>query len=206
MKQLILSPEIITAYDSLIFDMDGTLIDTMPAHEEAWRQTGAYFGYPLNGTLMYQLSGATTYTIATAIMQAANMPLDRLEEVTLKKRELGVKLVLEHATLLPCFDIVQAFQHAKPMAIGTGAHRSMTNLLVQKFQLQAYFDAIVTSDEVAAHKPAPDTFLCCAKLLGVEANRTLVFEDGDFGIEAAHAANMDVFDVRDNTLKKHKLA
>ncbi|MGR6980456.1 HAD-IA family hydrolase [Testudinibacter sp. P27/CKL/0425] len=157
-----LDPQIIQRYAGLIFDMDGTLIDTMPAHEEAWRQTGEYFGYPLDGSLMYQLSGATTYTIAEAIMRAANMPL----------------------------------------ALGTGAHRAMTDLLVEKFRLQPYFEAIVTSDDVAAHKPAPDTFLRCAELLGVPADRTLVFEDGDFGIEAAHAAGMDAFDVRDNTLLK----
>lgn len=202
MSELILDPQIIQRYTGLIFDMDGTLIDTMPAHEEAWRQTGEYFSYPLDGSLMYQLSGATTYTIAEAIMRAANMPLSRLEEVTLKKRELGVKLVLERAVLLPSFAIVQAFHGKMPLALGTGAHRAMTDLLVDKFQLQPYFEAIITSDDVAAHKPAPDTFLRCAELLAVPADRTLVFEDGDFGIEAAHAAGMDVFDVRDNTLLK----
>lgn len=202
MSKLILDPAIIRGYQGLIFDMDGTLIDTMPAHEEAWRQTGDYFGYALNGKLMYQLSGAPTYTIAEAIMREGGMPMSMLEEVTLKKRELGMKLVLERATLLPSFAIVQAFHGKVPMALGTGAHRLMTDLLMEKFELRRYFAIAVTSDDVAAHKPAPDTFLRCAELIGVEATQNLVFEDGDFGIEAAHAAGMDVFDVRDNRLLK----
>ena len=90
------------------------------------------------------------------------------------------------------------------MALGTGAHRLMTEILLEKFKLAPYFQAVVTSDDVEAHKPAPDTFLRCAELLEVSPQQCLVFEDGDFGIEAAHAVGMDVFDVRDNRLLKAK--
>ena len=204
MTQLILEPSVIAGYAGLIFDMDGTLIDTMPAHEEAWIQTGEHFGYPLSAELLYQLSGATTYTIAEAIMVQAKMPLELLEEVVQKKRELGIERVNERAVLLPAFEIVRQFHRKIPMALGTGAHRLMAEILLEKFTLAPYFQAVVTSDDVEAHKPAPDTFLRCAELLRVSPQQCLVFEDGDFGIEAAHAVGMDVFDVRDNCLLKAK--
>ena len=68
-------------YDGLIFDMDGTLIDTMPVHARAWNLVGEQFGYRFNSQIMYDLGGATVSTIASAIMQDAGMPQERLNEV-----------------------------------------------------------------------------------------------------------------------------
>ena len=73
-------------YDGLIFDMDGTLIDTMPVHARAWNMVGEQFGYRFNSQIMYDLGGATVSTIASAIMQDAGMPQERLNEVIQAKR------------------------------------------------------------------------------------------------------------------------
>ena len=74
-------------YDGLIFDMDGTLIDTMPVHARAWNLVGEQFGYRFNSQIMYDLGGATVSTIASAIMQDAGMPQERLNEVIQAKRK-----------------------------------------------------------------------------------------------------------------------
>lgn len=58
------------------------------------------------------------------------------------------------------------------------------------------FDAVVAADHVKHHKPAPDTFLLCAQRMGVQPTQCVVFEDADFGIQAARAAGMDAVDVR----------
>ncbi len=57
----------INEYDGLIFDMDGTVIDTMPSHAKAWEMVGQHFGYPFDGNLLYEMGGAPVKDIALEI-------------------------------------------------------------------------------------------------------------------------------------------
>ncbi|MEG9487114.1 beta-phosphoglucomutase family hydrolase [Mannheimia indoligenes] len=195
-----LDQTIIDQYDALIFDMDGTLIDTMPSHAKAWEKVGELLGYPLTSDAMFELSGSTTFVIARETMKRANMPEHYFDEVVKLKRQFGMELIPENATLLPAFEIVKTNLGKKPMAIGTGSHRAMVELLDEKFNLRQYVSVIVDSDDVSNHKPDPETFLKCAEKLGVPAHRCLIFEDADLGVQAALSGGMDVFDVRTHTL------
>lgn len=189
-------------YDGLIFDMDGTVIDTMPSHKRAWDKVGETLGYPINGQIIYELGGAPVKVIAKAAMKKANMPIDLFDTVLQLKRQYSTELLMQYSSLLPASNIVKAFVGKKPLALGTGSHRGITNLLLDKFNLHPYFDAIVTAEDVDNHKPEPDTFLRCAELLKVNPKRCIVFEDADLGIQAGLAAGMDVFDVRINKFVK----
>ncbi len=189
-------------YKGLIFDMDGTVIDTMPSHAKAWEIVGKEMGYTFDGATMYRLGGAPVRVIAQTMMQEANMPLDRIEEVIHLKREWGKKLLLQEATLLPAAQVVKQFYQKKPLALGTGSHCVMTELLLDKFNFHQYFNAVVTAEDVHKHKPEPDTFLRCAELIKIEAKDCLVFEDADLGVQAGLAAGMHVFDVRVNQVIK----
>ena len=195
-----LDNDVINQYDGLMFDMDGTVIDTMPSHAKAWEMVGQHFGYPFNGNLLYEMGGAPVKTIALEMMKRHAMPLDQLNNVIELKREYGKELIMKHATLLPAANVVRSFYSKKPLALGTGSHRAMTEILLDKFDFEKYFSAIVTAEDIQNHKPAPDTFLRCAELIKVKPQRCLVFEDGDLGIQAGLRAGMDVFDVRVNKL------
>ena len=195
-----LDNDVINQYDGLIFDMDGTVIDTMPSHAKAWEMVGQHFGYPFNGNLLYEMGGAPVKTIALEMMKRHAMPLDQLNNVIELKREYGKELIMKHAALLPAANVVRSFYAKKPLALGTGSHRAMTEILLDKFDFEKYFSAIVTAEDIQNHKPAPDTFLRCAELIKVKPQRCLVFEDGDLGIQAGLRAGMDVFDVRVNKL------
>ncbi|OOF69911.1 beta-phosphoglucomutase family hydrolase [Rodentibacter caecimuris] len=187
-------------YAGFVFDMDGTLIDTMPIHAKAWHLTGKFFNYDFDCQIMYQLGGATVTTIAQAIMQKAGMPLEQLAAVIQKKRELSYQLVPQESTLLPTFDLVKKYYGVKPMTIGSGSHRAMIDLLMEKLQIEHYFNGIISADDVQAHKPNPETFLRCAEIMRLNAQQCLVFEDADLGVQAGLAAGMDVFDVRTGKL------
>ena len=195
-----LDNDVINQYDGLIFDMDGTVIDTMPSHAKAWEMVGQHFGYPFNGNLLYEMGGAPVKTIALEMMKRHAMPLDQLNNVIELKREYGKELIMKHAALLPAANVVRSFYAKKPLALGTGSHRAMTEILLDKFDFEKYFSAIVTAEDIQNHKPAPDTLLRCAELIKVKPQRCLVFEDGDLGIQAGLRAGMDVFDVRVNKL------
>ncbi|MCI7353561.1 MAG: beta-phosphoglucomutase family hydrolase [[Actinobacillus] rossii] len=197
-----LEQSIINQYDALIFDMDGTLIDTMPSHAKAWEKVGEHLGYPVKGDVMYEFGGATVRTIATETCHRYGIPLELLEEVIRLKRQYGFEMVMENATLLPTFDIVKNNYGKRSMALGTGSHSNMVNMLLDKFDLRQYFNAVVDADMVTTHKPNPETFLQCAERLGVLPNQCLVFEDADLGVQAALNGGMDVFDVRTNTLTR----
>ncbi len=183
-------------YQALIFDMDGTIIDTMPSHAKAWEKTGEVLGYPICGDVMYEFGGAPVRYIAQKTMERYNVPMDLLDEVVRLKRQFGFELVAEHATLLPTMQILDHFLGEKPLALGTGSHSNMVNMLLDRFDLRRYFNAVVDADQVTHHKPSPETFLRCAELLNTEPQNALVFEDADLGVEAGLAGGMDVFDVR----------
>lgn len=189
-------------YEGLIFDMDGTLIDTMPVHARAWGMVGEQFGYDFDSQIMYQLGGATVRTIASAIMEKAGMPQARLDEVIAAKRALSYQLIPTESKLLPTFDIVRHYHQKKPIALGSGSHRHLIDMLMDKLAIAPYFNAIVSADDVKEHKPHPETFLRCAELTGVNPTRCIVFEDADLGVQAGLNAGMDVFDVRTREIIK----
>ena len=104
-----LDNDVINQYDGLIFDMDGTVIDTMPSHAKAWEMVGQHFGYPFNGNLLYEMGGAPVKTIALEMMKRHAMPLDQLNNVIELKREYGKELIMKHAALLPAANVVAFF-------------------------------------------------------------------------------------------------
>ena len=98
--------------------------------------------------------------------------------------------------MLVTFDIVKHFYQKKPIALGSGSHRKIIDMLIDKLNISSYFNAIVSADDVKAHKPHPETFLRCAELIKINPTNCIVFEDADLGVKAGLSAGMDVFDIR----------
>lgn len=182
-------------YDGLIFDMDGTLLDTQAAHRKAWREVLGRYGMEFDEQVALALNGSPTWRIADVIIGLNQARVDP-HQLAREKSELGKTLLLEMARPLPLIEVVKEWYGRRPMSVGTGSEGGIAQALLVRLGLRRYFDAVVAAGDVKHHKPAPDTFLLCAERMGVCASKCVVFEDADFGVRAARAAGMDVVDVR----------
>lgn len=182
-------------YAGLIFDMNGTILDTEPTHRKAWREVLGHYGLQYDIQAMIALNGSPTWRIAQAIIELNQADLDP-HALAREKTEAVRSMLLDSVEPLPLVDVVKSWHGRRPMAVGTGSESAIAEALLAHLGLRHYFDAVVAADHVKHHKPAPDTFLLCAQRMGVQPTQCVVFEDADFGIQAARAAGMDAVDVR----------
>ncbi|WED24787.1 beta-phosphoglucomutase family hydrolase [Vibrio sp. JC009] len=187
------------AYNCLIFDMDGTLIDTMPANLSAWEKTAGEYGFPFDAQWTYQLSGQPSVKMAAQMIERYKLDLDPAD---IAKTKMGHYLGLDsHGDMIECtYQLLLKYKGEKKTAIGTGSQRKSAMLLLESKGVASMFDAIITSTDVENYKPAPDTFLLGAERTGVPPCECLVFEDTELGKQAAHAAGMDCVMVENNAL------
>ncbi|RLM19894.1 fructose-1-phosphate/6-phosphogluconate phosphatase [Brenneria alni] len=182
-------------YQGLIFDMDGTILDTEPTHRKAWDEVLAKYGINYDAAAMTALNGSPTWRIAQVIISNNQADIDP-HRLAAEKTAVVEEMLLDVVKPLPLIDVVKYYRGRRPMAVGTGSTHSMADKLLKHLGLHDYFDAIVGADDVENHKPFPDTFLRCAALIDVAPEYCVVFEDADYGIEAALRAKMAVIDVR----------
>jgi beta-phosphoglucomutase family hydrolase len=188
-------------YEALIFDMDGTLVDSGQLHEHAWSATLNNYGIPIDRPLMRSLAGVPTKGTLALLLEkfqcAVSASIDEMNDF--KERYVHEHM---HQFVKPTalHSIALAYAGKKPMAIGTGANTQEAQTILAICKLDHLMGAIVGADQVANSKPAPDTFLRCAELLGVSADKCVVFEDSQLGLQAAASAGMvgvDVLQVHD---------
>jgi len=179
----------------LIFDCDGTLVDTMPAHLEAWLETLGSFGLSLDEDRFYAMGGWPTKTVAKTLFDEAGIPID-LDEITLHKESLYLKRLADVTLIEPIVRIAREYRGKIPMAVATGATRNVCERTLDLVGIRDWFDTLVTSDDVSRHKPEPDIFLEAARRIGAAPANCRVYEDADPGIEAARRAGMEYVDVR----------
>jgi len=180
----------------LIFDWDGTLIDTMPLHYLAWQETVQAMGAHFPEELFYDLAGVPSDKIVGILNEKFGYQLEP-QETAVEKERLFLEGYLPRAKPIePILAIARAHKGQLPMAVATGGVPPVIQSALKVVGLENFFDAIVTSEDVAHGKPAPDTFLEAARRLKVDPDTCMVFEDSDLGLEAATRAGMAGVDVR----------
>lgn len=190
-----MKPDIDKRARGLIFDLDGTLADSMPIHFRAWKQTAAEHGFEYTEELFYGLAGMPTHKIVPVVNERLNLDLDP-EKFSRRKEELFLEYMKDMKPIEPVAQIVYKYHGVLPMSVGTGGKSYIAELTLKMMGFDRYFSIIVGADDVQNHKPFPDTFLKCAELMNVEPRFCQVFEDGEMGLLAGERAGMIVTDIR----------
>jgi len=180
-------------FSGYIFDLDGTLIDTMPLHYRAWDKAMRAAGLPhaLDEDFFYKLGGVPTRRVAELFGEHYGLKLDP-DLVFHAKEALFAELQADAKLIGPVVDFARRMHATHPMAIASGGPRMIVERSLEITGLAHLFRAVVTADDVKHGKPSPDMFLLAARLLGVAPETCLVFEDAAPGIEGALAAGMQV--------------
>ncbi|MDC0609741.1 beta-phosphoglucomutase family hydrolase [Vibrio sp.] len=187
-------------YKGLIFDMDGTLVDSMPAHIESWRVAAEHFGFPYTPEWFHARGGKPSGKIALELNELYGLSLVP-EEVSDYKQQAFRHLEFENGRIEETCSILFANVGYKKIAVGTGSKKENALMLLEQNDLLNSLDAIVTANDVELHKPHPQTFLKACELIGLQPEECVVFEDTALGMQAAHAGGMDCILVTDSGLK-----
>jgi HAD superfamily hydrolase (TIGR01509 family) len=182
-------------FDGYVFDLDGTLIDTMPLHFIAWSEAMKRAGLPvpLSEDLFYSLGGVPTRRVAELFGEHYKHPIDA--DAVSHVKEL---LYLERIDQVERIEAVVAFARkvakTKPVAIATGGQPEIALPALKAAGLDDIFKVVITPNDVppGRGKPEPDMFVLAAQRIGVDPKKCLAFEDAEPGIQAALAAGMKV--------------
>lgn len=183
-------------YKALIFDLDGTLVDSMPAHFKAWCSALEDHGSPgvFPEDVFYAMGGRPTRDIVQILNGDRGLNLDP-DGVALSKKRHFMKLLGTLELIAEVAEFAKANRGKVPMAVASGGSRVVVEKILQMVGISDWFDEVVSSDEVENGKPAPDIFIEAASRLSVAPIDCVVFEDARPGIEAALAAGMRVVTV-----------
>ena len=184
------------SFDALVFDCDGTLVDSAGAHLYSIQQALAPFGLTMSPEwyqLRHGLGPDDLLDAYEAEFKVESLVRADFYESANDAYLGGVNLIQEIKVVA---DVARKWFGTVPMAVASNGVRKNVEATLVATRLRPLFYTIVTADDVENAKPAPDVYLEAARRMRVKADRVIVFEDSDEGLEAAHRAGMRSFDIR----------
>ena len=193
---------------AVIFDLDGTLIDSEIFHFHIWNEILSVYDIKLNYSFyMDKFAGVPTPMNAAYLVE--EYQLDIPKEALLEKREkLAVeKLATAELNMMPhALEMLEFFYQLKlPMALCTGSPREDVDIIFKRLNLGRFFQTSVTRDDVKHSKPDPEGYNLCVERLGLEKEKFLVFEDTPNGLRSAKAAGLTCYAIQHDTTEHSRL-
>jgi beta-phosphoglucomutase family hydrolase len=179
----------------LIFDCDGTVVDTMPVHYMAWCKALEEVGIHMPEKTFYAFAGMTSVAMIQQLSREQGVTCDA-EAVAHEKERLYVASVAQCEPIHSVVEIARRERGRRKLAVASGGWKRVVKESLTVIGVEEWFDAIVGGDDVQHGKPAPDVFLLAAQRIGLRPDECVVYEDGELGFVAAKAAGMAVIDVR----------
>lgn len=182
---------------ALIFDMDGVLLDSNPAHREAWAAYNLTWGLETTGRMIERMYGRRNDQIIRDFF-GPGLTGEEVARRGAEKEKLYREMVgprLEQMLVPGLRPFLESYRRA-PLAVATNAEPENVSFLLDKANLRGFFRVVVDGSQVQRPKPDPEIYLRAAGLLGVAPANAVVFEDSPSGVAAARAAGMRVIGLR----------
>ena len=182
---------------AVLWDVDGVLIDSGEQHRRAWEQLAREEDLPYSDAAFWATFGMRNSDIFPRMFGVSGPP-ERIVALGDRKEAIYRDLLKQEAVALPGAKELMAALHAAGyrQALGSSAPPANLEVIIQLLGIAPYLDAVVSGEQVARGKPAPDIFLAGAERLGITPAHCLVIEDAPAGVAAAHAGGMRCLAVR----------
>lgn len=186
---------------ALIFDMDGTLVDSEMLHYEAWKETLHIFGVESFSFQDFgQYIGVSNEKLAEDYIRSHSLSTD-VEELLIHKQQMYLERIPEIAILPGVRKILSRYTDQYALAIASSSDTVELQAILDTLQLAPYFSHVTGGSDVSNTKPHPEIYLHSAALLGVMPDECIVFEDSEAGVAAAKAAGMIAIAIPNHHLK-----
>jgi hypothetical protein len=179
-------------FHAVIFDCDGTLVDSMPLHYEAWLASLKHHQAPFDFTenYFYSKAGVREQDVVKVLNAEYGTFIDP-DSVAGYKADLFETLIPQIKAIDPVAEFARSMFGKMPLSVASGSEEHIVRGCLEANGLLSLFDDIIITPRLVAHgKPAPDMFLLAAQRMGISPEDCLVLEDGQSGIDAAKAAGM----------------
>ena len=185
-------PEKADEYKAFLFDLNGTMIDDMLYHIEAWHGVLKDVGAEISLDQMKAECYGKNHELLDRLFPGRFSESEKIEMSLEKEKKYQLVYKPELRLVKGLHEFLEESHKAGiKIAVGTAAIMNNVDFVLDGVHIRHYIDAIVSADEVSLSKPNPETFLKCAEILDVAPDQCLVFEDSPKGAESAFNAGMD---------------
>lgn len=184
-------------YKAFLFDLNGTMINDMDYHITAWHRILNQLGASITWEQMKHECYGKNHELLERTFPGRFTDAEK-DRMSYEKEEAYQEAFRPYLELIEGLELFlkQAHDSGIVMAIGSAAILFNIDFVLDGLNIRPYFKALVSADHVSRSKPDPETYLTCARLLGVAPEDCLVFEDTPKGVESARNAGMDCVVIR----------
>ncbi|WP_406656398.1 HAD family phosphatase [Methanolobus sp. ZRKC2] len=175
---------------SLIFDMDGVLLDSMPSHADAWVQVCDEWGIHITRDDVYEIEGANHFQGLQWLFNRVDREIKAEHYDMILKRKVEIFSGLGDVKPFDGMDdCLKELKGSFRLALVTGSERVTVNRLLNEF-FPNIFEVVVCGDDILKGKPSPEPYIKAVDMLGIEKDECMVIENAPMGVESAKRAGL----------------